>query len=172
MNCAKSLRLSGPASALPGAVGSPSSQAHSFYPHISIFKERMLLSSSGIERERKMIASAAHTTVTSCESMRQIRLKACRWRDMLWQTVLEDLAERDPDAARAARAATLPRWRACSASGASTQAAALAWRYLDYEARKDWLWICTAMQQMLMRGALELQRAVGYAREGNSPHRV
>lgn len=172
MNCAKSLRLSGPASALPGAVGSPSSQAHSFYLHISIFKERMLLRSSGIERERKMIASAAQTTVTSCESMRQIRLKACRWRDILWQSVLEDLAERDPAAARAARAATPPRRGACSASGASTQAAALAWRYLDYEARKDWLWICTAMQQMLMRGALELQRAIGHAREGNSPHRV
>lgn len=79
---------------------------------------------------------------------------------MLWQTVLEDLADRDPAAARAASAAALPQRRVCSASGVSTRAAALAWRYLDYEARKDWLWICTAMQQMLMRGAPGSQSTV------------
>lgn len=87
-------------------------------------------------------------------NIRQVTFEACRWRDMLWESLLEDLEARDPVAARAARAvAVSPHVRPLV--GVSTYAAAHAWRHLDYQARADWLWICGAVQQIWIRGALE-----------------
>lgn len=87
-------------------------------------------------------------------SIRQVTFEACRWRDMLWEALLEDLELRNPAAARAARAVTISQ-HVRPLVGVSTYAAARAWRVLDYQARADWLWICGAVQQIWIRGALE-----------------
>lgn len=86
------------------------------------------------------------------ESMRQARREACRWRDILWRALLQDLEKRDPSAARAARAVTKS-LTVRPLDGVSTREAALAWPYLDYEARADWVWICKAIQHIWIRGA-------------------
>lgn len=87
-------------------------------------------------------------------SIRQATFEACRWRDMLWESLLDDLESRDPAAARAARAIARSQ-QVRPLVGISTRAAACAWGHLDYQARADWLWICGAVQQIWIRGALE-----------------
>lgn len=84
------------------------------------------------------------------ESIRQAMFESGRARDLMWEAVLQELQSRDPTAARNARAAVDP-MRVRPLVGSSTQAAALAWPYLDYQARADWLWICQTMHQIWIR---------------------
>ena len=92
------------------------------------------------------------------ESIRQATREACKARDMMWEVVLQELQSRDPAAAREARVAARA-IRVRPLVGSSTRAAALAWRYLDYQARSDWLWICQTMHQVWIRGTMECERA-------------
>ena len=78
--------------------------------------------------------------MTPLDMLRSARQQSQRWRDLLWESLLEELEERDPGAAAAARAAISRPARPLF--GASTQDAALAWPYLDAEARLDWIWVC------------------------------
>ncbi len=88
------------------------------------------------------------------EGIRQAMFEARRARDAMWEVVLLELQSRDPTAAMEARAAARA-MRVRPLAGYSTFAAALAWPYLDHQGRSDWLWICQAMHQIWIRGALE-----------------
>lgn len=91
------------------------------------------------------------------EMLRTTRQQAQQWRDLLWQSVLDDLAKRDPDAAAAARAAARE-GPTRALYGASTYEAVRAWRYLDAKARLDWIWVCRFVNQtsiQSMQTALE-----------------
>ncbi len=73
--------------------------------------------------------------------LRSARQQSQRWRDLLWESVLEELEERNPVAGMAVRAvmrarATRPLY------GASTDDARIAWPHLDAKARSDWIWAC------------------------------
>lgn len=93
------------------------------------------------------------------ECIRQAMFEAGRARDAMWEVVLLELQSRDPAAARDARAAARP-MRVRPLVGSSTHAAALAWPYLDYQARSDWLWICQTMHQIWIRGVMSREDAV------------
>lgn len=77
----------------------------------------------------------------AADMVRMTRLQSQRWRDMLWESVLEEFEERDPVAGQRARDAA----KASPAHllyGDSTVAATRAWPYLDVQARLDWIWVC------------------------------
>ncbi len=88
------------------------------------------------------------------EGIRQATFGARKSCDMMWEVVLEELRTRNPAAAYEARIAARA-MRVRPLVGFSTRAAALAWPYLDYQARSDWLWICRTMRQIWIQGALE-----------------
>lgn len=88
--------------------------------------------------------------VTPADTMHMARQQSLRWRDMLWESVLEEMEERNPDAAVAARAAAAAR-PARALYGASAEAARLAWPYLDVEARLDWVWVCEFVNRIWAR---------------------
>jgi hypothetical protein len=76
-------------------------------------------------------------------------------------TILEGLETRNPPAGAAARAA-MRTATVRALYGASTQAAALAWPYLDHQARMEWVWVCEFVQRTWIRGmALEEDDAAG-----------
>ena len=93
------------------------------------------------------------------EGIRQAMFEVNRSRDMMWEVVLEELHARDPAAAHNAHAAARGR-RVRPLVGSSTHAAALAWPYLDYQARSDWLWICQTMHQIWIRSVMRREDAV------------
>lgn len=88
------------------------------------------------------------------ESIRQAMFEAGRTRDMMWDVVLLELESRDPAAACDARIAARP-MRVRPLVGFSTHAAALAWPYLDYQARSDWLWVCRTLHYIWIRDTME-----------------
>lgn len=90
------------------------------------------------------------TPAASLDMMRAARQQSQRWRDLLWESVLEELEERDPGAAAAARAAAMAS-PARALYGASTEGATLAWPYLDVEARLDWVWVCQFVNRIWMQ---------------------
>ena len=79
--------------------------------------------------------------MASAEKIRLERQRTGRWRDLLWQSVLDEFAERDAMAAEAARAAIRAQ-PARALYGASTRDAIEAWPHLDIQARIDWVWVC------------------------------
>ncbi len=88
------------------------------------------------------------------ESIRQAMYEARKARDVMWDVVLKELEFRNAPAAREAREEAQC-MRVRPMVGFSTRAAALAWRHLDYRARRDWLWICQGIQQIWVRGVME-----------------
>lgn len=77
---------------------------------------------------------------------------------MLWQSVLDEYEERDPQGAARARAiATTP---TRPLYGASTLAAARAWPHLDIQARLDWIWVCRFVNHTWVHN---MQTALGFA---------
>lgn len=79
--------------------------------------------------------------MASAEKIRLERQRTGRWRDLLWQSVLDEFAERDATAAEAARA-VIRAQPARALYGASTRDALEAWPHLDVQARLDWVWVC------------------------------
>ncbi len=88
------------------------------------------------------------------ESIRQAMYEACKARDVMWDVVLKELEFRNAPAAREAREEAQG-MRVRPMVGFSTWAAALAWRHLDYRARRDWLWVCQGTHQIWVRGVME-----------------
>jgi len=84
------------------------------------------------------------------EELRQARRQACRWRDLLWESVVDELAERDPAAADAARTA-IGQEVARALYGSSTRDAVRAWPYLDAQARLEWVWVCQLVHTIWAR---------------------
>lgn len=89
--------------------------------------------------------------------MRLTRLQSQRWRDVLWESVLDEYAERNPEGAALARVAGAGATR--SLYGESTGAAARAWSHLDFQAREDWIWVCRFVNRTWIHG---MQAALGY----------
>ena len=84
------------------------------------------------------------------EELQLARRQACRWRDLLWESVVDELAERDPAAADAARAA-MGQQVTRALYGSSTRDAVRAWPYLDAQARLDWVWVCQYVHTLWVR---------------------
>jgi hypothetical protein len=80
---------------------------------------------------------------------------ACHWRDVLWESIVADLARRNPAAAEAV-AETLARRPVPIYPGRSTQYALWAWSDLDTQARRDWLWACKYFHREWMSDAVAL----------------
>ena len=87
------------------------------------------------------------------ETIREAVRQAHQWRDVLWRTVMEELEQRNPVAAHAARQATQTQ-QPYQLVGSATQRALLAWPYLDAQARGDWIWVCEYVQHEWLRGSL------------------
>ena len=85
-------------------------------------------------------------------STRQTLRQAQLWRDVLWASILDDLAQRNPPVAGAVRE-TLALYPALAYPGHSTLAARWAWRSLDGQARQDWIWVCQFVQHTWIRMA-------------------
>jgi hypothetical protein len=77
----------------------------------------------------------------SAEAIRREHQRVGRWRDLLWQSVLDEFAERDATAAEAAWA-VIRAQPARALFGAATRDAVVAWTHLDVQARSDWVWVC------------------------------
>lgn len=84
------------------------------------------------------------------EELRLARRQACRWRDLLWESVVDELAERDPAAADSAHAA-MGQEVARALYGSSTRDAVRAWPYLDVQARLDWVEVCQLVHRLWAR---------------------
>lgn len=80
-------------------------------------------------------------SMASAEEVRQALQRISRWRDLLWQSVLDEFVEHDAIASEAARAAIRAQ-PARALFGASTRDAVVAWPHLDGQARHDWVWVC------------------------------
>ena len=89
----------------------------------------------------------------TAETIREAVHQAHHWRDVLWRSVIEDLEQRNPATAQAARQAIQTR-QAYQIVGSATQRAVLAWPYLDAQARYDWIWACQYVQRAWLRGYL------------------
>ena len=90
----------------------------------------------------------------AAQRVRTARQESERWRDLLWQSIVDDLGERDSDAAAAARtAASASPVRALH--GWSTQGALRAWAHLDVQARLDWIWVCQFVNRIWLRSMQE-----------------
>jgi hypothetical protein len=87
--------------------------------------------------------------MASAEEIRRTHQQISRWRDLLWQSVLDEFAERDAIAAEAAWAAIRAQ-PARALFGASTRDAVAAWPHLDSQARRDWVWVCQLVQNTWM----------------------
>lgn len=86
------------------------------------------------------------------EQVRYAIHQAQRWRDLLWESILEDLEERSPASGAAARAA-IRAYAIRRIIGDSTQRAIQAWPYLDAQARADWIWVCHFVHHTWIRGS-------------------
>lgn len=93
------------------------------------------------------------------QALRQAKL----WRDVLWASILDDLRQRNPPAANAVREALAQR-PALAYCGHSTISASWTWRYLDAQARRDWIWVCQFVQHTWIRGMREVTSASGEQR--------
>lgn len=82
-----------------------------------------------------------HDRLLSANSIWLARQQTGRWRDLLWQSVLEEFAERDATAAEAVQA-IIRAQPARALFGSSTRDAAQVWSHLDVQARIDWVWVC------------------------------
>jgi hypothetical protein len=89
------------------------------------------------------------------EAIRQAVYDACHWRDVLWDTIVADLARRNPAAAHRV-AETLARQPVLIYPGRSTQYAVWAWQDLDTQARRDWLWACKYFHREWISDAISL----------------
>ena len=87
--------------------------------------------------------------MTNAEEIRQTRQRISRWRDLLWQSVLDEFAERNATAAEAAWA-VIREQPARALFGASTGDAVAAWPHLDGQARQDWVWVCQLVHDTWM----------------------
>ncbi len=87
--------------------------------------------------------------MTNAEEIRQARQLVSRWRDLLWQSVLDEFAERDATGAEAAWA-VIRAQPARALFGASTRDALEAWPHLDGQARHDWVWVCQLVHDTWM----------------------
>lgn len=87
--------------------------------------------------------------MVSAETLRLARQRTGRWRDLLWQSVLDEFAERDAKAAEAARG-VIRAQPARALFGASTRDAVAAWPHLDVQARLDWVWVCQIVHNTWM----------------------
>lgn len=87
--------------------------------------------------------------MVSAETIRFARQRTGRWRDLLWQSVLDEFAERDATAAQAARA-VIRAQPVRALFGASTRDAVAAWPHLDVQARLDWVWVCQLVHSAWM----------------------
>ncbi len=82
---------------------------------------------------------------------RQTLLEAYRWRDVLWESIVDDLEQRDPPAAGAVRGA-MAQQPVLMYHSRSTWYAARSWGYLDAQARQEWIWVCEYIQKTWIRG--------------------
>ena len=89
------------------------------------------------------------------EAIHQAIYDACHWRDVLWETIVADLARRNPAAAQKV-AEMLARQPVLIYPGRSTKYAAWAWQDLDTQARRDWLWACRYFHREWVSDALAL----------------
>jgi len=98
-------------------------------------------------------AGAAARTETIHDAMRN----AQRWRDVMWQAVLEGLGERAPDAPQQARTTIQAHAgeQVRRIRGSATQEARWAWPHLDAQARDEWIWVCEYIHQTWMRNYLQ-----------------
>lgn len=96
--------------------------------------------------------------MTDVSTTRRTLQEAYRWRDVLWDSILEDLNRRDPAAARDVRDA-LSQQPLLMYQSRSTRYAAWAWSYLDTQARQEWIWVCEFVQHMWIRGLLDQLKA-------------
>lgn len=87
--------------------------------------------------------------MASAEEIRQTRQRISRWRDILWQSVLNEFAERNATAAEAAWA-VIREQPVHALFGASTCDAVAAWPHLDGQARHDWVWVCQLVHDTWM----------------------
>ncbi len=78
--------------------------------------------------------------------------QAHRWRDLLWDSILQDLESRNPASSAAAREAIRVHGIR-RVTGDSGQQALLVWRCLDAQARADWIWCCSFVHHTWIRGA-------------------
>jgi hypothetical protein len=95
----------------------------------------------------------------SAEEIRRERQRVGRWRDLLWQSVLNEFAERDATAAEAAWA-VIRAQPARALFGASTRDAVEAWPHLDIRARHDWVWVCQLVHRTWMEDIRSATEAV------------
>ncbi len=103
--------------------------------------------------------------MTPLDLLRSASQQSLRWRDLLWESVLEELEERNPTVGATVRAAATAR-PARPLYGASTEDASRAWPYLDTAARLDWIWACEFVNRMwiqTMRAALTSAASNGAA---------
>lgn len=91
----------------------------------------------------------------SIDLIRSAQQQSQRWRDLLWESVLDELEERNPIAAAAARTAARER-PGRPLYGASTEDASAAWPLLDVDARLDWIWVCQFVNRTWVRTFQEI----------------
>ena len=87
--------------------------------------------------------------MVSAEEIRRARQLVGRWRDLLWQSVPDEFAERDATGAEAAWA-VIRAQPARALFGASTRDALEAWPHLDGQGRHDWVWVCQLVHDTWM----------------------
>lgn len=87
--------------------------------------------------------------MASAEEIRRAYQRVGRWSDLLWQSVLDEFAERDAIGAEAAWA-DIRAQPARALFGASTRDAVEAWPHLDIQARLDWVWVCQLVHNTWM----------------------
>jgi uncharacterized membrane protein YccC len=97
--------------------------------------------------------------MASAEELRRALQRLIRWRDLLWQSVLDEFVERDAIAAKAARAAIRAQ-PARALFGASTRDAVAAWPHLDGQARHDWVWVCQLVHTTWMEDIRSATEAI------------
>lgn len=91
-------------------------------------------------------------------SARRHRLhQALHWQDLLWDSVLDEFAQRSPVPAQAVRE-TLAKQTVRALVGHSTRSAAAAWPQLDFQARADWIWVQKFIHRVWFRGMLAAER--------------
>jgi predicted TPR repeat methyltransferase len=88
-------------------------------------------------------------TMASAETIRKALHRVGRWRDLLWESVLDEFAERDATAVEAARA-VIRAQPTRAIFGASTRDAVEAWPHLDAQARQDWVCVCQLVHNTWM----------------------
>ena len=86
-----------------------------------------------------------------CTKIQLALEQALRWRDALWDALLEDLEQRDPSARNKVRE-VLAAKPVLMYRGRSTRHAMWAWQALDATAQEEWIWACQFVHQIWIRG--------------------